>query len=118
MTNQNTVNDYAQKKFIELRHKLKLDVQKPLIQNALKLTQEHMDKMSDAQSAQVIFDSGTNDAREAARNVDNTFNFIDSLQLPPNLSLAIGLIISGHKTRNKEDIAKAVAALGEYTNGD
>lgn len=117
MDSKNSINDYAHEKFVELRSKLKLNVQKPILKETITLTQEQIDNMMGAQSASVVFDEGIKQATEAARNVDNVFNFIDSLNLHPQLSLAIGLIISGHRTENKEDIAKAIVALGEYCNG-
>lgn len=112
--NLDDINNRAQEKFIKLRHKLKLDVQRPHIQNAITLTQEKLNEMDDVRHAQNIFEENCQEAVQDARFVDNTFNFIESLKLPKSYSLAIGLIISAHKTNNiNMDIEKAIEALKE-----
>lgn len=110
------LNETAQKRFNDLRSKLQLDVQKPIIEKAITLTQEKIDKMADPDDARQTLAHYVGEAADAANIVDDTFAFIDSLKLPPELSLAIGLIISANKTNNKQDIANAVAALGRYCN--
>lgn len=115
---QDTVNNYAQKKFEELRRKMQLDIQKPIVQKAIILTQEKIDEMSDVSEAQDIFNNNCNEAVIKANEIDRTFSFIEGLKLPPKLSLAIGLIISGHKTGNTQDLLKSIDAIREALNGE
>lgn len=46
--------------------------------------------------------------------INNSFDFIESLNLPPQLSLAIGYIISHSKTNKIEEIESAIKTLVEY----
>lgn len=119
------LNDHAQAKFAELKKRMKLDLQQPVKEKRPDLTQEKLDQMMDSrhvltkeETKELVKDSELNSAMSKAEEVDELFAYIDSLKLPTQLSLVIGLIISGHKTNNKKDIALAVAALGEYINGN
>lgn len=124
MDSRNSINDRAQAKFAELKKKMKLDLQQPVIEKRPDLTQEKLDQMMDSKHIltkqeikETRIDSNLNEAVVKAEEIDETFEYIDSLKLPSQLSLAIGYIISSYKTNNNDDIALAVAALGEYVNG-
>jgi len=117
------LNAIANNRFNEIRKKLKLDLQKPLINKGIELTQEKLDLMMDSKHTLqkdelklMDTDDELDSAVKEAEKIDETFEFIDSLSLPPKLSLAIALIISGNKTGNKQDFATAVAHLGEHLN--
>lgn len=113
-----TLNDIAQQRFEKLRTKLMLDVQKPILQHGITLTQETIDELSDVCSAKSIINSACDAAIKNTNEIDKTFDYINSLQLPPQLSLAIGLIISGHKTKNSQDLIKAIESISEVLNGE
>lgn len=108
------LNETAQKRFNDLRSKLQLDIQKPIIEKAITLTQEKIDNMLDPDDARQTLAHAVGEASDAANIVDDTFTFIDSLRLPPELSLAIGLIISGNKTNKLLDIENARLTLKKY----
>lgn len=117
------LNDAAQKRFQELKTKMNLHVKEVVKDKVGDLTQEKLDKMMDYNHIltkdEIKITQKNPELDEAINKADEiqeTFEFIDSLKLPSQLSLAIGLIISAHKTGNKGDIAQAVVTLGEYTN--
>lgn len=122
---QNILNDRAQQKFNELKTKMNLHIKGSIKDKVGDLTQEKLDKMLDYNhilTKEEIKITRKNPELDEAINkadeIQETFGFIDSLNLPPQLSLAIGLIISAHKTNDNQDIAKAVVALGEYINAN
>lgn len=46
--------------------------------------------------------------------VNNSFDFIESLKLPPQLGLAIGLIISANKTKDRLELIKVIEILNNF----
>lgn len=122
---QDILNDKAQERFLELKKKMNLIIKDSIKDKVGDLTQEKLDKMMDYNHIltkdEIKITRKNPELDEAINEADKiqeTFDFIDSLNLPPQLSLAIGLIISAHKTNNKQDIVNAVVALGEYINGN
>lgn len=127
--NSTNLNDRAQKRFQALKKKFHLDQiasvlptdRQDQIRNAVTM-KDSIDKVIKETEARITYSPDVSDgerwiANEKAQFVENVFKFIETLNLPPQLSLAIGLIISAHKTGNKQDIARAIGALGEYLNG-
>lgn len=121
---QNILNDRAQQKFNELKTKMNLHVRESIKDKVGDLTQEKLDNMLNPKHTltkdELKITRKVPELDEAINKVDEiqeTFDFINSLNLPPQLSLAIGLIISGYKTKNEQDFAKAVLAIGEHING-
>lgn len=123
------INQKAQLKFSELKRKMKLDLGIPIIEEAIsegtgaeiKIDREKVeallagkiDKIPELE--QYI---ATNPPVNAFKNlenigqeVNNIFEWIDSLELDPKLSLAIGLIISYKNTKDNNDLMKAILAL-------
>lgn len=121
------LNKDTQERFLILRRKLKLNVvesfgedkveaaelRERTIKNTLK--QEDWDKLSDP--TKQISAKEAEEIIKAESFINNSFDFIDSLNLPPQLSLAIGLIISHSKTGKMEEISSACQILEDYIIG-
>lgn len=124
MPNLVELNKRAQDSFNRLKTKLKLDLQAPLIEEGIKISEQKIQQMLDAPERiqnieQLELNSSLNKAEKVAEFVDNSFSFIESLNLSPQLSLAIGLIISASKTRKCSELGQAVIAIQhESVNGD
>lgn len=124
------INKDAQERFAKLKHKMKLDLGLSVINTALEIDkapkidmnklQEIADKQIPPEGHESLLNKPSNKAqkemdklKDVTNFVNNSFSFIDSLNLPPQLSLAMGLIISYGKTKNHEDLDRAIAALEE-----
>ena len=112
------INDDAQNRFSKLRQKFKLDTikhleeDKQVVAKVTGLTEEEFQEFQNTPEVKQVENQKT-------KLVDDTFDFIESLALPPQLSLAIGLIISANKTKSSANLGKAVAAIqAEGTMGD
>lgn len=126
MDSKNSINDIAQKRFEELKKRFHLNQIAPVLPqhkqeqiNNEVTTKDSIDKVIKETEARIAYSPETSDAQASiteskAKFVEDSFNFIESLNLPPQLSLAIGLIISGNKTDNIEDFLKAKNTLKEY----
>lgn len=118
-------NKFAADRFEAIKAKMKFDLGTKVIQSVsqeqntkpITLTQDKVDEMLSApiknypeeQRAQMVAVAGESDY------VDNVFEYIDSLELSPNLSMAIALIISANKSRDKEELKKAIICIqGEF----
>lgn len=105
----------AEEAFLRLRKKLKLDI----VLAAAKRENVPVGLIDKERVEDMLNNTYPKMVEGALFEVDKTFNFIDSLKLQPNLSLAIGLIISASKTNNKSELNKAIAAITkELENGD
>lgn len=112
---QHSLNEVAQERFEKLREKLKLDIIKR--QDTFKRVIKDKDNLTEEEFAEFqahpITKQIDKEIEENRDLVDAAFDFIGSLNLPPNLSLAIGLIISAHKTKDNKNLQKAIDALLE-----
>jgi hypothetical protein len=112
------INRRAQDKFSSLKTKLKLDLVKQSLHVAKNdVDLERLEKMfNEGKKEEVLKEVAENlqVANSKMEFVDASFDFIESLQLPPKLSLAIGLIVSGHKSNNPEDYNNARIAIKEH----
>lgn len=126
---QKTLNDVAQDRFKELKKKFHLNqissvltrsdreqivneaTMKDSIDDVIKRTENKLTYDRNLHQSEI------NIAESRAKFVEDSFNFIESLELPTQLSLAIGLIISGHKTDNITDIGNAIQTLEDYIIG-
>lgn len=118
----NSLNEIAQNRFDALRSRLKLDgiarveifkenLREEVKKIAPSLSDEDFDKL------QMPLESRADFIRDnQVEFVDNAFDFIENLKLSPRLSLAIGLIISGHKSGNKEELHRAIEAINGEIN--
>lgn len=118
------LNDKVQERFEILKRKMNLNIRETIKERPIELTQEKLDNMLNPKHILTKDElklsnsvAGLSEAVDEADKVQEVFDFIETLELPPQLSLAIGLIISAHKTNDNQDIVKAVVALGEYING-
>ena len=118
------LNERAMEKFNELKRRLQLNVQKDSMSKAFIAQQERIQELMDAS-----FPLSLDDIRRspqvqrhmeqaiiAADDIDKAFNYINSLEMSPNLSLAMGLIISASKTKDIEDLEKAMDAIKSEIN--
>lgn len=123
------VNQKAQITFNNLKRKMKLDLGFPLITEAIEegtghkveIDREKIEKLLNGEvksipeleqfKAEKIPKESYKKIENINDSVENIFEFIDSLELDPKLSLAIGLIISYKNTKNTEDLRKAIEAL-------
>lgn len=116
------LNDKAQERFKALRHKLKLDLQKPIFKEVESATLKHIQEVADRPIPSSVLSIHVGDeanqlfnkAKQEVNFVDSSFQFIESLKLPNELSLAIGLIISGHRTNNILEVNDARNILKAY----
>lgn len=126
------VNQRAQLKYSQLKKELKLDVGIPLIENIIE--EQTGDRIKiDRQKLQALFNDeikvipelekyrgistkleNVKKVEKIVEEIDNTFEFIDSLMLPPQLSLAIGLIIAANNTKNRFELIKAIETLQHF----
>lgn len=108
------LNKDAQERFMILRRKMKLDVINISLEKEnvpLKpINEKLLQKLLDNKQLQNQIDTETD-------FVSESFSFIESLNLSPQLSLAIGLIISHSKTDKPEEIAQAIQVLENYCVG-
>jgi hypothetical protein len=118
------INNAAQIKFEELKKRMKLDLRDiattNVIENVIKenstknsLTEEDFNVL---QNHPKVIASTENVVRTIDNFVEESFAFIEKLKLPPNLALAVGLIISGNKTKDNEDLIKAIGAIQKEIN--
>lgn len=109
------INKDAQERFAKLKTKMKLDGISNVSKFQEELTKQLQDKDIPKNSvlADKINEKIANATQKQMNFVDDSFSFIESLNLPPQLSLAIGYIISYGKTKNKSELALAINALGE-----
>lgn len=94
---------------------MQLDFQVPAIEVLLSRTKEEFKKITTTpKTLEEVYDKFEqhNDVvAEQARFVDDSFAFISNLELSPALKLATGLLISFSKTKDKQDLQKAIAAI-------
>lgn len=120
MSNLVDLNERAQDSFNRLRNKMKLDLQAPLIKKGIDINEKKIQEMlntpfSHADTINTLKNNpALNEAIEEAQFVDNSFSFIESLNLPPQLSLVIGMLISFNKTNNEADLINARKYLKEF----
>lgn len=120
MSDAASLNAKAQESFNKLRTKMKLDLQTPLIKEGIKINESKIQELFDAPkdtlvSIKYLKDNPALDkAIEEIKFVDNSFYFIESLNLPSQLSLAIGLIIAGNKTKDRFELIKAIEILQQF----
>lgn len=125
------VNQRAQASFAKLKEKMKLDLSLPIINNGLEEASKGKAKPLDYEKLQRIATNSDpklekeyqtieatpatekfiSEIKEVKNNIENIFEWIDSLELDPKLSLAIGLIVSYKNTKNTDDLRKAIEAL-------
>lgn len=120
-TELDKLNSRALNRFEEIKNKMKFNLGSSVVQDISKekntepitLTQNKVDEMMsqpinsypENQRDQLVAVAGE------VEFVDNTFDFINSLELPINLAMAVGLIISGAKTKDRNDLEKAIVAI-------
>lgn len=128
------INQRAQKTFAELKQKMKLDMGLPLIEQAIfegsgkhiKVDRQKIEDLLEGkidnipelepyQKQQRKDLPAFKELDKVGESINNIFEWIDSLELDPKLSLAIGLIISYNNTKNYIDLAKAIGALKEFS---
>lgn len=129
------INQKAQLRFSELKRKMKLDLGIPFIEEAIeegtgakvKIDREKVEALLNGEIKTIpeldkyVIENPPVNAFKNLENigskVENIFEWIDSLELDPKLSLAIGMIISYKNTNNLEDLQKAIATLYDCYNG-
>lgn len=116
-------NKFAADRFEAIKAKMKFDLGTKVIQSVsqeqntkpITLTQDKIDELMNSpihnypeeQRDQLVAVAGESDY------VDNVFEYIDSLELSANLSMAIALIISASKTKDVEELEKAILCIKE-----
>lgn len=110
------INEDAMDRFEKLKQKMKLDTikrleeDKQVVAKICELTEEEFQEFQKAPEVNEVF-------KQQTEFVDDSFKFIESLNLPPQLSLAIGYIISHSKTNKIEEISAACQTLEDYIIG-
>lgn len=121
-TELDKLNNIALQRFQLIKDKLKCDILIPLVPSGSKVAGLAKGyKMGDEKLAKLLEESfavsdlpAKEKAEEACKFVDETFSFIESLNLPPTLSLAIAKIISYGKTKQEIDLSHAADIINEY----
>lgn len=112
------INKDAKERFSRLKTKMKLDLQDPLIKKGIDINKKKIQELLNAPEFIETVDLRENprldEAIKEIQFIDNSFNFIESLNLPPQLSLAIGLIIAGNKSKDKFEIIKVIEILNSF----
>jgi len=110
------LNEKAKDSFARLKTKMKLDLQGKKINEAKVLLNEEFEQLQKTQKRVDTIPTleKIDEITEANHFVDSAFDYIEKLKLPPKLSLAIGLIVSGNKTNNPEDYNNARIAIKEH----
>lgn len=120
MSNLADLNDRAQESFNNLKKKFKLNqlVDALPVGEQIRIKEEAVDcekiEQVIGRTRAAIDYSHTSIKEEATEReefVDNSFNFIESLNLPSQLSLAIGYIISASKTKKSSELGRAISAI-------
>jgi hypothetical protein len=116
MAELDDLNSRAQDSFNRIKQRMQLHLQYKQVKEAKNLMEEDFQKMQ--QSGRPIdsipLENKLQEIAETNEFVDSTFDFIESLKLPNELSLAIALIVSGYKTNKTEDYRKAIDSLENY----
>jgi hypothetical protein len=109
----NTLNEKAQEKFDKLKSRMKLDISAKLeanrriMQEAVRLPEEDFREISEDPRVIEV-------ENELKKEVDLAFNYIDSLKLPPQLSLAVGYIVAFSRSNKTIELEIAIETLREF----
>lgn len=116
MNDQFNIN--AKKRFEEIKQKLKVNLQKPILEKAtgIILDTEKLQKMlydPVFRPEKREFDEACHEAISVAKEVDVSLDFITSLNLPPELSIAMAYIISANKKKSIQELEEASLCLAK-----
>ena len=111
-------NQLTKTRFAAIRAKMKLESQKQIIDENIEIYQNRSGVVVDKEKIQEMLDTPTEllsrigeGVTEAAIEVDEKLDFIESLNLEPELSIAIGYIMASGKTKNNKELIGAIACL-------
>lgn len=119
MAELDEINKIAQDRFEVLKNKLQLSIQAPAIDSLLRNTKQALTKTKAAtynnleELYDVIGPEVQKDLHEEATFVDDSFAFIENLELPSTIKLAMGYIIAFSKSKGNHELNKAIAAINK-----
>lgn len=107
------LNRIAQERFLNIRKRMSLDIVHEEIARDQVPPQVDIIKLERIFSGEAVIGpvTTTSEIERKTNEIDKIFDFIESLELPPRLSLVIGLIISYDKTKDKTELEKAIKAI-------
>lgn len=110
-TNNTELNKRAQERFNALRTKMGLDIiEREKASGQAPINTEKLERLLNGESVIGPIET-TIGIEDEVEKIDKVFEFIEDLELPNNLSLAIAQIISFSKSNNKADLHKAISAI-------